>query len=77
MAIEFKYGKITLENGNIPDDEPVIVFRAQDMMVPYVLDAYYALCEVGGSPVEHLERIQDTQYRFIEWQNANETKVPD
>lgn len=34
MAVDRKYGRVTLERGTIGEDEPVVVFRAQDKMLP-------------------------------------------
>lgn len=77
MAVEFKYGKVTLEKGTIPDDEPVVVFRAQDKMLPELLDAYHAMCVRDGSPIDHLVRIKETRARIVVWQREHKTKVPD
>ena len=30
MGIDAKYGRVTTERGDIGEDEPVVVFRAQD-----------------------------------------------
>lgn len=38
MAIERKYGRFPVRG--IPDDEPVFLFRAQDELVPQVIDFY-------------------------------------
>lgn len=77
MAIEYKYGKITLEKGTIGENEPVVVFRAKDALLPEVLDAYYIHCYKSGSPEEHLNRIKETQKKIKHWQYNNETKIPD
>lgn len=79
MAIEYKYGKVTTERGNIPDDEPVVVFRAQDRMLPMVMRHYKELCATHKSPQGHLDRIEDTWRKILEWQAAHPTqhKVPD
>lgn len=37
MAIDLKYGRVTLENADIGEDEPVVVFRARDALLPKVL----------------------------------------
>ncbi|HEY5484425.1 MAG TPA: hypothetical protein VIK31_11555 [Propionibacteriaceae bacterium] len=36
------YGKVTTEHGTIGADEPVIVFRAKDKLLPALLDALRA-----------------------------------
>jgi hypothetical protein len=79
MAIEYKYGRVTLERGSIGEDEPVVVFRAQDRMLGPLLTAYKKLCLDAGSPPEHLSRITETQRKIMDWQGDRPTltKVPD
>jgi hypothetical protein len=79
MGYDGKYGKVTTEHGDIPDDEPVIVFRAQDRFSADVLRFYRELCKENGSPQRHLNLIAMTQAKFAAWQevHANRVKVPD
>jgi hypothetical protein len=82
MGYDGKYGRVTTEFGDIPDDEPVIVFRARDMHTRAVLTHYLQLCDQSGSfssPVRHLRLVADTLARFISWQEANpgQVKMPD
>ena len=79
MGYDSKYGKVTTEHGDIPDDEPVIVFRAQDKLSADVLAAYHRLCAENGSPERHLNLIAATQARFKVWQRAHkqQVKIPD
>ncbi len=60
MGIDGKYGHVTIERGTIADDEPVVVFRAQDKLLPGVLKIYRFLCEIAGSPERHLELIDQS-----------------
>jgi hypothetical protein len=76
MAIDGKYGRVTMEHGNIGEDEPVIVFRAQDKLLPNVLGFYYDLCNSSGSPKHHLNRIQQTSDEVVAWQSTHPTKIP-
>jgi hypothetical protein len=76
MAIDNKYGRVTLEHSTIGDDEPVVVFRAQDAMLPRLLDIYRFLCEIAGSPSKHLQLIRKTTLDVKGWQAQNKTKVP-
>lgn len=76
MAIDGKYGRVTLENGTIGEDEPVVVFRAQDAMLPRLLDIYRFLCEIAGSPSRHLQLIRETTQTVKGWQAQNKTQVP-
>lgn len=75
MGYDRKYGRVITEHGDIPDDEPVIVFRARDKTVPHLLAYYLMLCTSAGSPQRHLEIIRNTHRLFTEWQDQYETKV--
>jgi len=75
VGFDGKYGRVTTEHGDIPDDEPVIVFRARDKLTVKLLDAYLELCEEAGSPARHLGLIINSQRRFARWQADNPDKV--
>ena len=75
MGYDTKYGKVTTEFGEIPDDEQVIVFRARDKNVPELLDDYLELCELSGSPQHHLDLITDSHDRISKWQEENPDRV--
>lgn len=76
MAIDGKYGRVTLEKGTVGEDEPVIVFRAQDKLLPEVLNAYMRLAIHAGCPERHLEAIEDAKNAIEDWQKDNPTQVP-
>lgn len=76
MAIDRKYGRVTLENSTIGEDEPVVVFRAQDRLVPKLLKVYKIMCELAGSPERHLNAIHDAAMTIKEWQASHPTKTP-
>jgi hypothetical protein len=76
MAIDPKYGRVTLEHGTVGEDEPVIVFRAQDKLLPMVMKIYAALCEEAGSPERHIAKISHARDQVIMWQMMNATQVP-
>ena len=75
MAIDGKYGKVTLEYGTIGEDEPVVVFRAKDVLLPKVLMYYHLFCLKEGSPDEHLELILKSLDRVKAWQKKNPALV--
>jgi len=79
MGFDRKYGRVTTEHGDIPDDEPVIVFRARDITTPDVLAYYLMRCVKKGSPKRHLDIIVSTIELFRDWQHENleQVKVPD
>jgi hypothetical protein len=75
LGYDGKYGRVSTEHGDIPDDEPVIVFRARDVNTRAVLAHYLKLCDQGSSPVRHLRLIAEALHRFTGWQEKNPDKV--
>ena len=75
MGYDRKYGKIITERGDIPDDEPVIVFRAQDRIVPALINIYIELCDMAGSPAERTEFVTETYELFCAWQLDHPERV--
>ncbi len=76
MAVDRKYGKVTLEHGSIGEDEPVVVFRATDRLLPKVLAYYHLFCLKDGSPKRHLNLILDTRDAVMDWQETNGSRTP-
>ncbi len=76
MAIDNKYGKVTLEHGTIGEDEPVVVFRARDLFLPTVLLRYHRLCSDSSSPNRHLGLILESRNQILLWQEKNGYRVP-
>jgi hypothetical protein len=76
MPIDNKYGRVTLEHGNIGEDEPVFVFRAKDKLLPQVLAEYIVLCVQAGAPREHLELIFEGSMQIMEWQKTGNPRLP-
>lgn len=77
MGMDRKYGRVTTERGDIGPDEPVVVFRAQDALLPLVLASYRDMCMDAGSPQNHLDLIGGTIKAVNEWQRENYTKTPE
>jgi hypothetical protein len=76
MAIDNKYGRVDVEHGTIAADEPVVVFRAQDQLLPALLEAYAELCRSAGSPPVHLVGIASARARVEAWQSEHYTQTP-
>lgn len=76
MAIDTKYGTVTFEKGSIGEDEPVVVFRAKDVLLPLVLNEYMRAAIKAGSPAQHLEAIEKDKDAVEQWQKLNDTQVP-
>ena len=77
MGIDNKYGRVTVERSTIAEDEPVVVMRAQDRLLPDVLRYYEGLCEKAGSPEHHLQLIRKTRDIVRAWQKEHFTKTPE
>lgn len=80
MPIDNKYGRVTLERGDIPDDEPVFIFRGRDNQLPKVLAYYHLFCLKAGSPRKHLDLIMDSLTKIKHWQENEgslRTQLPD
>ena len=76
MAIDSKYGRVTTEHGTIGDDEPVFIFRAQDALLPEVLDHYLDLCRDADAPVKHIGGIIDARAKVVRWQAQHHIQIP-
>ena len=79
MATSSKYGQVTLEQGGVPDDEPVFVVRAKDATAVELLSYYWLLCQQYGASQAQLDAIRAESQRLMAWQRAHrdEVKVPD
>lgn len=79
MGFDAKYGKVTTEHGDIPDDEPVFVLRARDMATVSTLQTYETICAALGSPQRHLDGIVAARRGIHAWQQEHQDrmKVPD
>jgi hypothetical protein len=76
MPIDRKYGRILTERGTIGPNEPVVVFRAQDRLLPKLLKVYRYFCELAGSPEHHLRAIDQAAADVKGWQENHFTQTP-
>ena len=80
--IDGKYqtsGVITKLDGTpVPDDEPLILFRAQDRLLPELLDLYVQLRQQAGSSAEGIAALQKHVDKIKRWQrqNPDRTRIP-
>lgn len=60
-------------------DEPVFIFRAQDILSVWALEEYARVVEKYDPHGPHLESIVDAADTFRQWQKANPSlvKLPD
>jgi len=77
VAYDLKYGEVTLERGEVPKEEPVFIFRAQDKLLPEVLAFYLSICVRDGSPPVHLKNIEKNYNTIRDWQEIHFTKLPE
>lgn len=75
MAAEGKYGRITTEFGDIPEDEPVFLLRGRDAATVAAIQSYEAVCVALGSPQRHLNGVQEARERIRMWQQENRSRV--
>lgn len=68
-----------LDGTLIPADEPLILFRGKDKLLPQLLEKYNELCEEGGSPQEQINQIKQQINVIKAWQanNIAKVKIPD
>lgn len=82
------YDHIQDPSGKIPEDEPVMMFRGQDIFAPVALEAYVAMCEAMAStlPLDSPARqnLRDMAVtvrvhisRMHRWQSEHTAKTPD
>lgn len=76
MAIDLKYGRVTLEKGSIGEDELVFIFRARDALMVQTLQEYRRMCEESGSPQQHLDEVDSSIAAIDQWQQGNYSQVP-
>jgi len=71
---EFK-GKAGEILGHLHEDEPIFVFRAQDILSVMVLSHYSKLLEDFQQDGDQLTSVIDAANDFRTWQKANPGKV--
>ena len=60
----------------IPDDEPFLVIRAQDVLAPLFLHNYIVkYSELEGAQSEVIEELHDHLHELLRWQMENGDKV--
>lgn len=79
MAVDDKYGRFTPERGSIGKDEPVVVFRGKDRLLPELLAVYERMCEHEGADEHSVRVIAQRRQEIVAWQAAHprQVKTPD
>ncbi len=59
----------------IPEDEPLILFRGKDKLLPDMLRSYNELCRAAGADEAQLSVVEAKIKSIEAWQRANQDKV--
>lgn len=76
MASNVKYGHVTTEMGDIGENEPVFIIRAQDKTAPHMIAVYAAMADIAGAPPSFLDNLETAMEDMIQWQLVNGSRVP-
>jgi hypothetical protein len=71
------YGRIQDPVGLIPEDEPVFLLRAQDIVAPFAVDAWADKAEQRGAAPEIVEKAREQARRMRQWGTDRGAKLPD
>jgi hypothetical protein len=68
-----------LDGTPIPADEPLILFRGKDKLLPTLLREYIRLCEQADSPERQIQLVEKLVGEIEVWQasHPDKVKVPD
>jgi hypothetical protein len=75
MGYDREYGEVITAQGSIPEDEPVVVFRGRDKLLPALMNIYIELCDLAGSPSYHVEQATLTYEMITSWQHDHPERV--
>ena len=70
MAIDNKYGQVTVEHGSIGEDEPVFVIRAKDEAAVDAIMDYFDTARTHGAVFSNDVR-DEVIGQFMAWREAN------
>ena len=71
------YNRIQDPENKIPKDEPVCLFRGQDVFITKVLAYYISLVAESGGDQKIIESLSNHIKEIIKWQGSNFAKLPD
>ena len=61
----------------IPEDEPVFLLRAHDMVAPRVVGYWVMVARNAGADVNILKAAEAHARDMVEWQQKHGAKIPD
>ena len=71
------YDRIQDPAGKIADDEPVMLFRAKDVLFPAILAKYADLLRFHNADQTMIESVLAHEAAARKWQRQNGCKLPD
>ena len=63
--------------GKIPEDEPVFILRAQDVVAPQVVDIWALAAHNAGASDDIVQHAYEHAKLMRKWQAEHGSKVPD
>jgi hypothetical protein len=63
--------------GKIPEGEPVLLLRGQDVAAPFALRAYAGQAALEGADDDLVGKVLDHADAMEEWQRTHTSKTPD
>lgn len=71
------YNRIQDPEGKIPDDEPVFLLRAQDIVAPQAVEMWALLAHNVGANANIVQAAYEQAHLMRKWQFKHGSKVPD
>ena len=71
------YDRIQDPAGIIPEDEPVFLLRAQDIVAPQVVEAWAIAAHAAGANEDIVQHAYEHAQFMRKWQAEHGSKVPD
>lgn len=71
------YDQIQDPRGLIPEDEPVFLLRAQDVLAPGLVSIWADLAQMIGADPAIVNAAMQQTIEMRKWQSTHKSKVPD
>ena len=71
------YDRIQDPDGEIPEDEPVFMLRAQDIVAPQVVEIWAMAAHNAGAADDIVQHAYEHAGLMRKWQQEHGSKVPD
>ena len=71
------YNRIQDPEGKIPEDEPVFLLRAQDVVAPQAVEIWALAAHKAGANAEIVEHAYQHAQLMRKWQAEHGSKIPD